>query len=103
MADPGELSAPARSHDQQVMHGVGHPDERGAWLAAYHEALKRQPLGSASPGSTNGLAEPLAGGPCPDLPEVLRGLASVGEVAAGGRPGMNGHEQRTFTTRRFSA
>ena len=97
--EPREAT-PACPHNQQVMRGVGHPEEGWAWLAAYHEPLERQPVGSASPGRIHGLTEPLAGRLCPDLPEVGRGLAAVGELAAGRRPGMNGHEQGALTARK---
>ena len=82
------------------MHGVGHPDERGAGLAAYREGLERQPVGVASPGGVDGLAESLAGGLCPDLPQVWHGLTAVGEATAPRHPGMNGHERRALTARK---
>ena len=99
---PSARAGPAGLRPQPAGHARSRPPRRGTGRA---HRVPRAPGTAARrerpPGHIDGLTEPFAGGPGPDLPEVGRGLTAVGEFAAGRRPGMNGHEQGALPARKI--
>ncbi len=76
---PGQRTAAARTHDQQVAGAAGQIDQDPASLAPLDDRLHRRVAGDLSPGRVERIPEPPACVVLPDAAQVAAGVTPLGE------------------------
>jgi hypothetical protein len=89
---PGQRTATASTHDQQVTRAVGQTDQDPASLTPVDKRVDRRIGRDFSPDGDERIPEPLTGVVRPDAAQVATGIAPVGQITARGQPGKNGYQ-----------
>jgi hypothetical protein len=89
---PGQRTATASPHDQQVTRAVGQSDQDPASLTPVHERVDRRIGRDFSPDCGERITEPLTCGFPPDAAQVATGMPPVGQITARGQPSKNRYQ-----------